>query len=233
MANTYDFYKPRLGSEYPEVDGPLSITAYITSLDNSYARYREKVAKALNSSSSDSPSADPKATTSLADFDYPIFHSPYGKLVQKGHARLLYNDFLSAPSAPEFLTLPNQEELLAIPYAASITDKTLEKTFMNLAKARYVATVEPSMHCAKRCGNMYTVSLYGGLASLVSSVEPSTLKGKRISMFAYGGGCASSFYAIHVKGDTTEIRDKMDLINRLASMDVMPCEEYIAAMKVS
>jgi hydroxymethylglutaryl-CoA synthase len=29
MANTYDFYKPQLSSEYPEVDGPVSVVTYI------------------------------------------------------------------------------------------------------------------------------------------------------------------------------------------------------------
>jgi hydroxymethylglutaryl-CoA synthase len=88
------------------------------------------------------------------------------------------------------------------------------------------------MNCAKRCGNMYTASLYGGLASLISEVEPTQLLGKRISMFAYGSGAASSFYTIRVKGDTSEIRQKMDLLNRLAAMKVVPCQEYVDALKL-
>lgn len=88
------------------------------------------------------------------------------------------------------------------------------------------------MKCARRCGNMYTASLYGGLASLLSSVEPSDLKGKRISMFAFGSGLASSFFTIKVKGDTTEIKDKLDLVRRLESMKVVPCQEYVDSLKV-
>jgi len=88
------------------------------------------------------------------------------------------------------------------------------------------------LHCARRCGNMYTASLYGGLASLVASVEPAELRGKRISMFAYGSGCASSFFTLRVKGDTTEIRTKMDLLGRLASMKVVPCQEYVDSLKL-
>lgn len=88
------------------------------------------------------------------------------------------------------------------------------------------------MKCARRCGNMYTASLYGGLASLIASVEPEELKGKRISMFAFGSGLASSFYTIKVKGDTTDIKEKMDLINRLDSMKVVPCQEYVDSLTV-
>ena len=79
---------------------------------------------------------------------------------------------------------------------------------------------------------MYTASLYGGLTSLVSSIEPAELKGKRISMFAFGSGLASSFFTIKVKGDTTQIKNKLDLVNRLASMKVVPCQEYVDALNV-
>ncbi|KAH8110819.1 hydroxymethylglutaryl-CoA synthase [Phellopilus nigrolimitatus] len=242
MANTYDFYKPKLDSEYPEVDGPLSITTYLSALDASYARFREKTAKAykaktglgfINEESSNGKDIDPKSVFSLDSVDYPIFHSPYGKLVQKGHGRLLFNDFLSASaSSPKFANVASPDALRDLPYAATLTDKALEKTFVALAGAQYKAAVSPSMHCAKRCGNMYTASLYGGLASLISAVAPEELRGKRLSMFAYGSGCAASFYTIRVKGDTTEIRKKMDLLNRLASMKVVPCQTYVDALKL-
>ncbi|KAG8931058.1 ATP-dependent 5'-3' DNA helicase hcs1 [Tulasnella sp. 418] len=239
MANTYDFYKPQLASEYPEVDGPLSITTYITALDSSYSRYREKAAKAkkleatTNGAEHANGYTDPKAAVSTSDFDYHVFHSPYGKLVQKGHARLLYNDFVANPNHPDFASIQNPESILDIPYNKSLTDKNVEKTFVALAKSAYNKKVDPGMRCAKRCGNMYTGSLYGGLGSLLSSVEPENLKGKRISMFAYGSGCASSFYAIKVKGDTTEIKEKMNLLQRLKDMKVVSCQEYVEAMKVS
>ncbi|OBZ73995.1 Hydroxymethylglutaryl-CoA synthase A [Grifola frondosa] len=226
MVNTYDFYKPRLDSEYPEVDGPLSITTYISAIDASYSAFRAKHAKARKIAGQSS-----LAAFSLDDVDFPVFHSPYGKMVQKAHARLVYNDFLVNPNAPKYASVPDREALLAQPYKATLTDKTLEKTFMAIAKAEFDATVEKSMKCARRCGNMYTASLYGGLASLLSS-EPAELHGKRISMFAFGSGLASSFFTIKVKGDTTEIREKMDLVNRLASMKVVPCQEYVDALTV-
>ena len=103
---------------------------------------------------------------------------------------------------------------------------------MALGKEDYAERVTPSMRCAARCGNMYTASLYGGLASLLSTVEPQQIKGKRISMFGFGSGCASSFFTLRVKGDTSEIREKLDLINRLESMKVVPCQEFVDALAV-
>lgn len=215
MANTYDFYKPKLDSEYPEVDGPLSISSYIRALDGSYRTYRSKI-------------ANRGVDFTLDSVNYPVFHSPYGKMVQKGHGRFLYNDFLANPQQSKFAGV--SEDILKVEYKASLTDKSIEKTFINVGKVEYAKRVEPSMRCSKHCGNMYTASLYGGLASLLSSVEPADLKGKTISMFAYGSGFASSFYTMTVKGDTSQIKEKLNLINRLESMKVVPCQEYVDAM---
>jgi len=232
MINSYDFYKPKLDSEYPEVDGPLSITTYVSAIDAAYSAFRRKHAKAKKVAASINGNGDAPVTFSLEDVDYPVFHSPYGKMVQKAHARLVYNDFMANPTHPKYANVPNAEAILAQPYKESLTDKNLEKTFMAIAKAEFESTVEHSMRCARRCGNMYTASLYGGLASLLASVAPVELRGKRISMFAFGSGLASSFFTIRVKGDTTEIRDKMDLIRRLDSMKVVPCQEYVDALEL-
>lgn len=43
MENVYDFYKPNLASEYPLVDGKLSIQCYMRALDRCYAAYRKKI----------------------------------------------------------------------------------------------------------------------------------------------------------------------------------------------
>lgn len=52
-------------------------------------------------------------------------------------------------------------------------------------------------------------------------------------MYAFGSGCAASFYAIRVVGSTKPMSDAMQLKERLASMEVRPCEEYVTSMKVS
>ncbi|KAF8315367.1 putative hydroxymethylglutaryl-CoA synthase [Clavulina sp. PMI_390] len=234
MANTYDFYKPNLSSEYPEVDGPLTITTYLKALDQAYLRYSEKTARAkkIANGHANGHSNGSTTRTGLQAFDYSLLHSPYGKLVQKSHARLLFNDFKADPSNPLFANVPNPDTLLAIPYEASLTDKNIEKTFIPIAKELYNSSVVPGLACAKRCGNMYTGSLYGGLASLVSRVDSDTLQGKRVSLFAFGSGCAASFFALRVTGSTKEIAEKLDLLNRLAAMKVVPCTEYVEAMNL-
>jgi hydroxymethylglutaryl-CoA synthase len=144
----------------------------------------------------------------------------------------MYNDFIANPTHPKFANVPSPDEILSISEKASLADKSIEKTFMAICKKDFNVHVEPSMKCSRRCGNMYTASLYGGLASLISSVDPAIFVGKKISMFAYGSGMASSFYTMKVVGDTSEMKEKMDLVNRLASMKVVSCQEYVDALQV-
>lgn len=49
MDHTYDFYKPNLSSEYPVVDGGLTLSCYLQALDECYAGFCRK-AKAVSGS---------------------------------------------------------------------------------------------------------------------------------------------------------------------------------------
>lgn len=43
MQHAYDFYKPDMASEYPVVNGKLSIQCYLSALDRCYSVYRKKI----------------------------------------------------------------------------------------------------------------------------------------------------------------------------------------------
>lgn len=113
------------------------------------------------------------------------------------------------------------------------TDKTVEKAFIGVASEHYKSAVVPGSDCVARCGNMYTASLYGALASVIASNPEGIEVGKRIGMYAFGSGCAASFFALRVAGSTKDIAEKLQLKERLASMDVRPCQEYVNALKAS
>ena len=69
MDNAYDFYKPVPSSEYPTVDGHLSISVYLNALDQCYNSLKAKFKERYN--------WEPMFT----DFDYFCFHTPFSKLV--------------------------------------------------------------------------------------------------------------------------------------------------------
>lgn len=150
--------------------------------------------------------------------------------MQKGHARFFYNDYLRDPTAAQFANIP--ESIKALDKTKTYMDKTVEKTFLAHADTHYKSAVVPTTDCVKRCGNMYTASLYGALASLIANVESDEIQGKRVGLFAFGSGCAASFFALRVQGSTEEIRSKMALQKRLAAMDVAPCQAYVDALKL-
>ncbi|SCV67440.1 BQ2448_5051 [Microbotryum intermedium] len=223
MANVYDFYKPHLSSEYPEVDGPLTQTSYPGALEKSYDHWRQKEVQRLGKKGDIS-------AASVEDFDYLAFHSPYGKLVQKGFARLMYNDYLSNPTAERFASVP--PELKDIDRSKTLLDKNVEKAFMAVSKEPFAVKTGPCMLTSKKIGNMYTASLYGALASLLDTVPSETLQGKRIGMYSYGSGLAASFFSLKVKGSTEQMQKQLSLQQRLAKTEVRSCQEYLDALQL-
>lgn len=62
------------------------------------------------------------------------------------------------------------------------------------AAASFAQQVEPSLAVCARVGNIYTGSLYLGLAGLLDA-QASELAGTRIGLFSYGSGCTSEFFS--------------------------------------
>ena len=73
------------------------------------------------------------------------------------------------------------------------TTKILANKFDNEWKDK----CERSLKLAKMLGNTYTGSLYNGLITLLCD-NTIDLAGKKVLMFSYGSGCASSMFFVHV-----------------------------------
>ncbi|OQE14145.1 hypothetical protein PENFLA_c040G01985 [Penicillium flavigenum] len=219
MKHVYDFYKADFSSEYPIVDGYYSNTCYMEALDNCYERYRTKcVAKnaGLTNGVADSQGSF------LDTFDYFAFHAPYCKLVSKAYGRLLFNDLRKDPDHFEEVPAAVRD----VEQTASLTDKEVEKICTGLTKERFFERVQPSLTMPTNCGNMYTASVYSGLASLLSNVPSEKLQNKRIGMFSYGGGLASTLFSFRVKGDTSGIAQQVRLKERLEARTPVSPEFY-------
>ncbi len=234
MQHLYDFYKPDLTSEYPIVDGHFSIKCYTQAIDACYRAYQQRASKLrpqaetngtlVNGTHHEVDNEDAPPKTPVDSFDFLTFHSPTCKLVAKSYARMLYNDFLADPDHASFADVP--AELREVDYDASLGDKNIEKTFMGLTKKRFQERVQPSIQVPTMCGNMYCASVYGGLVSLLTNVDAARLRGKRIGVFSYGSGLASSFFSLKVVGDVTPITDQIQLHQRLQARRTVPPETY-------
>jgi hydroxymethylglutaryl-CoA synthase len=224
MEPAYDFYKPNLASEYPVVDGKMSISCYLRAVDHCYRAFR---VKAENSGD--------MTGTSLDSIKFACFHSPFNKLVQKSVGRILYNDFLAHKDAPEWDDVP--ESLRNIPDEESYTHRELELFFAKRAQEAYASKVVPSVLLSQQLGNSYTASLYSGLVSLLSNVDGELLRGQRVMMFSYGSGLCSSMFSFKVgRSDEAvaqlrEMSKKLDVHGRLARRVKVSPEDFSGVLK--
>lgn len=224
MQHTYDFYKPDLTSEYPVVDGHFSVSCYTEAVDACYKAYNQREASLQRSGVANGVHDMSLNKTPLDRFDHVLFHSPTCKLVAKSYARLLYNDYRVNPEQSAFDSVP--KELQDLSYEKSLTDKTLEKTFMTLSKKKFQTRVQPGIQVPTMCGNMYCASVYGSLVALLSNVPSEEFKGRRVGFFSYGSGLASSFFSMKVVGDITPMAKQLDLHKRLDARRTVPPETY-------
>jgi hydroxymethylglutaryl-CoA synthase len=84
IDHQYDFYKPKPGiyqiypdSEYPVVDGKLSIQSYLKAVQECYLKLREKT----------------KVSDIIEQTDFFCFHCPYYKMVQKAFTALIKTQY--------------------------------------------------------------------------------------------------------------------------------------------
>nr|XP_013816494.1 PREDICTED: hydroxymethylglutaryl-CoA synthase, cytoplasmic isoform X2 [Apteryx mantelli mantelli] len=233
MQHAYDFYKPDMVSEYPVVDGKLSIQCYLSALDRCYTVYRNKIHAQWQKEGTD-------RHFTLNDFGFMIFHSPYCKLVQKSVARLLLNDFLSDQN-PETANgvFSGLEAFRDVKLEDTYFDRDVEKAFMKASAELFNQKTKASLLVSNQNGNMYTPSVYGCLASLLAQYSPEQLAGQRISVFSYGSGFAATLYSIKVTQDATpgSSLDRItaslcDLKTRLDSRKCIAPDVFAENMKI-
>ncbi|KAI8803640.1 hydroxymethylglutaryl-coenzyme A synthase C terminal-domain-containing protein [Cladochytrium replicatum] len=212
IEHAYDFYKPDLHSEFPEVDGPATVECYLRGIDTCYSRYLDHFEKLTG-----------ETKVNALTFPYALFHTPYNKLISKAYGRFFYNDLLRHPDSfpPE----------LATTYASTdprttYFDKNLEKAMVDHSKAHFKSHVGPGLLLAQNVGNMYCASLYGTLCSLLSTTAPQDLAGKRVLLFSYGSGLASSMFSMRFRNAPESLHASLDVASRLASRTRVEATEY-------
>lgn len=223
MENAYDFYKPDFTSEYPVVDGHFSLACYVKALDQCYTNYSKKV------------TGDSNKTVGLYDhFDYNAFHVPTCKLVTKSFARLLYNDYKADPAKFEGkIDQETQKALSTLSYEQSLSDKNLEKLFVGITKEQSKTRLDPSLKLATNTGNMYTASVWASLASALYFVGSESLQKKRIGLFSYGSGLASTMLSVVVNGDISKINDVLNLNYKLNDgRKLVSPDDYLHAIEL-
>jgi len=217
MENVYDFYKPNLDSEYPVVDGKLSVDCYLRAVDKCYERYGKAFEKKEGK------------TFSINSFDNIVYHAPYNKLVQKSLARMVYNDMLRDAGNAKYEQIARFRELGL--GEKSYANPEMEKSLATFSKGTYDQKVVPSTLVPKNIGNCYCGSLYAGFVSALSQGSDS-LVGKRIGLFSYGSGLAASLFSFTIVSSISHIVSRMDVSRRLASRTRIPPADFVKTLQL-
>ncbi|XP_078287347.1 hydroxymethylglutaryl-CoA synthase, cytoplasmic isoform X2 [Rhinoraja longicauda] len=233
MQHVYDFYKPDMVSEYPVVDGKLSIQCYLSALDHCYKFYCNKYQAQKQKEGSD-------ARITMKDFDYMVFHTPYCKLVQKSVGRLLLNDFLRHPKPnTESGLFSGLEAFRDLKLEDTYFNRDVEKAFLRASTEIFQQKTQPSLMVSNQNGNMYTPSVYGCLSAVLAQRSAKQLSGQRIGLFSYGSGFAATLYSLRVSQDSTPgspldklVSSLADLQARLDSRKKVSPEDFATGMQL-
>ncbi|KAF7233482.1 hypothetical protein EG68_08280 [Paragonimus skrjabini miyazakii] len=216
MEHRYDFYKPDLGSEYPRVDGKLSLRSYQDALLACYTKYRSKViSRGLAPTVSVISQSHPAQTSDGLGhhIDFVCFHSPFTRLVRKAFGWLALDDVRRATcvsngegcnsvgrsdtSRLDAAVVDSVSRLLQ-PDSPALDIREMDSICMKATADLFADRVEPGLVFARQVGNMYTASLYTCLASLLLSAPESRLRGRRVLLYSYGSGLASAMFSLRI-----------------------------------
>lgn len=105
--------------------------------------------------------------------------------------------------------------------------KMAKKAHAHLGFDDFETAVAPSLALCARVGNVYTGSLYLGLAGLLHA-QAANLARRRIGLFSYGSGCTSEFFSGVVADGAAERIAAAGLDEVLAAREQITVAEYEA-----
>jgi hydroxymethylglutaryl-CoA synthase len=134
----------------------------------------------------------------LEHLDYILYHMPFTGMARKAHRHLVDTEHVDLD--------PRRREDL---YAET-----------------YTTHVEPGLLGAREVGNIYTGSVYMGLASLLET-EKDRVEGKRVGVFSYGSGCGAEFFLCQMKTGIGDIIRGMRFQEQLDRRKAVTFEQYV------
>ena len=134
----------------------------------------------------------------LDNLDYLIYHMPFTNMARKAHRHLVEIENKGADAAR--------------------MDEIFEESFKRM--------VTPSLRGVQEVGNIYTGSVYMGLASLLES-EREKAEGKKVGLFSYGSGCGAEFFQCEIKSGIGSIVDSIGMNEQLKNRKKLTFEQYV------
>ncbi|KAK6046543.1 hydroxymethylglutaryl-CoA synthase [Cooperia oncophora] len=178
MASSWDFYKPigRTSTEYPIVDGPVSLQSYMNALDNCYVRFRQK---ALNIYGEEELGGVGSGCFSLVILSGNVSFTIYAHGAEGSSATFLQSSF------------ENREVMNCL---------------LCGSESLWNQKVNPFLVLNRRIGNMYTPSLFAQLVAYLASGVVDDLSRLLFFAYGSGSASAMFSASIRDRNDEHLIR---------------------------
>jgi hydroxymethylglutaryl-CoA synthase len=198
--NEDDFFRP-IGACTAVVHGKKSNDCYLTAVNMAFASYKKKILRAGTIKLNDSECL----TDHLAHL---LFHIPYPRMAEYASASIFRQEWRDLPRWEDIESKIGEEpmsdafsdtnEYLAMD---ALFGKKFSKTEQFLDA--YNSKVKDSTIISRQVGNIYTGSLYLGLASLAELHK--LVPGERVCFCSYGSGCSAMVFSGVVQPDVESL----------------------------
>jgi hydroxymethylglutaryl-CoA synthase len=215
-----DFFRP-MGCTTAVVNGKHSNQCYLDAMRGAFDSFAAK-ARRLGV-------ITPEKGECVTDFvDHLLFHIPYPRMVEYASAAIFRHDWRESRRSSEI-----ERELGLEPAAQDYEDlekyQAAEADYARrFAKSRqflqaFGAKVRDTATLSRQIGNIYTGSIYLGLASLL---ELQKIQAKeRVCFGAYGSGCSALFFSAIVQPQAESVPLR-GLLQRLAERRQISLQDY-------
>ena len=215
-----DFFRP-IGASTAVVHGKKSNDCYLTAVDRAFASYRIKALR--------------KGTIKLNDGEcftdhlaHLLFHIPYPRMAEYASASIFRAEWRDLPRWNDVESKIGEEPL---PDAFSDINEYLAKDAAfgkKFSKTEqfldaYNSKVKDSTTISRQVGNIYTGSLYLGLASLAELHR--LVPGERVCFCSYGSGCSAMVFSGVVQPDVESLPPR-NILERLNGRTEINLKDY-------
>lgn len=208
-----DFFRP-MGCKTAVVNGKHSNQCYLDAVKGAFDSFAARAARR----GVIVPGPDQCVTDYL---DHLLFHIPYPRMVEYASAAIFRHDWKRCERRRKV-----EEEIGPEPKAG---DQAAEASYSQaFARSQqflqaFGAKVRDTAMLSRQIGNIYTGSIYLGLASLMEldRLQP----GQRLGFGAYGSGCSALFFSGLVQPEAASVR-RLGLMQKLEDRREISLADY-------
>lgn len=215
-----DFFRP-MGCTTATVNGKHSNQCYLDAMQGAFDSFARRAAR--------SGAICPREGECVTDFiDHFLFHIPYPRMVEYASAAIFRQDWLGCQRRQDVEREIGKEpeardyEDLGL-YQAAKTDFARRFAKSKQFQEAYLAKVADTATLSRSVGNIYTGSIYLGLASLLELQK--IRAGERLCFGAYGSGCSALVFSAIVQPEATSVPLR-DIVKRLEERRQISLQEY-------